>query len=326
MVVLGASAGAGVLWLQHHLTSNIKRVDDVFTGLPHRPDRPAGPAGHAVNILVLGTDRRSAVPTTGSEARAAEWLPGEQRSDTIMVVHIDADRRGVSVISIPRDSWVQVPGYGSAKINAAFSFAGPSLAVATVEELTGLRIDHLAVIDWAGFMDLTDAAGGVTVTVPRTVTDSARGITWTAGEHTLDGEKALAYVGERYGLPGGDLDRVRRQQSFLRLLMQDSLHTKMRKDPKMVYDFLDTVTRHLTVDSGWSTRDMARLAMSLRNLRSADIRYLTVPVAGLGWAGDQSIVRLDRRQDARLWGAVREDRVAGWLERHPEVETPAIVN
>jgi LCP family protein required for cell wall assembly len=324
--LLAAFAGAGLLWMQHHLAANVRRVDHVFTGLHDRPARPAGPAGHAVNILVLGTDRRSDVPTTGRDARAPEWLPGAQRSDTIMVVHIDGDRRGASVVSIPRDSWVQVPGYGSAKINAAFSFAGPSLAVATVEELTGLRIDHLAVIDWAGFEDLTDAIGGVTVTVPQTVTDSARGITWTEGKHRLDGRQALAYVGERYGLPGGDLDRARRQQSFLRTLMESSLHQEMLTDPRMLYDFLDTVTKHLTVDSGWSTRDMARLAMSLHHLRSADIRYLTAPVAGLGWAGDQSIVRLDRRANVRLWSAVRDDRTEEWLARHPGVETPPVVN
>ena len=325
-VLIGAAAGAGVLWLQHRLTGNIDRVDAVFTGLQHRPARPAGTAHRAVNILLLGTDRRSDVPTTGSDAQAPTWLPGQQRSDTIMVVHVDADRRGASVISIPRDSWVQVPGYGSAKINAAFSFAGPSLAVETVEQLTGLRIDHLAVVDWAGFADLTDAIGGVTVTVPQTVTDSARGITWTEGKHTLDGEQALAYVGERYGLPGGDLDRVRRQQNFLRLLMESSLHQEMQVDPKMLYDFLDTVTQHLTVDSGWSTDDMAKLALSMHGLRSADIRYLTAPVAGLGWAGDQSIVRLDHRGNARLWAAVRSDRVDPWVDRHPGVETPPVVN
>ena len=133
-------------------------------------------------------------------------------------------------------------------------------------------------------------------------------------------------MGQRYGLPGGDLDRVKRQQGFLRLLLQASLHTRMRKDPRMVYDFLDTVTQHLSVDSGWSTKDMAKLALSLKDLRSADIRYLTVPVAGLGWVGDQSIVRLATRADAGLWSAIRQDRVDAWLQRHPRVETPSTVN
>lgn len=317
---------AGAFWVQHRLTSHITRIDHVFSGLTRRPPVPTeGPAAHAVNILLLGTDRRSAVGTTGSEARAPEWIPGAQRSDTLMLVHIDGDRRGASVVSIPRDAWVPVRGHAMQKINAAFSYAGPSLAVQTVEDLTGVRIDHLAVVDWTGFEQLTDAAGGVTVTVPRTVTDSARGITWTAGVHTLDGRQALAYVRQRYGLPGGDLDRVRRQQSFLRSLMQASLHTQMRKDPAMVYDFLDTVTRHLSVDSDWSVDDMARLMISLRDLRSARIRYLTVPVAGLGREGDQSVVFLDWMRDAGLWRAVRQDRVEAWLDHHPTAETGDVV-
>ena len=327
VATLALLAGVGALYLEHRLSSNIGRIDGVFTGLDHRPGKPAsGPGAEAVNILLLGTDRRSSVATTGRDAGAPSWIPGEQRSDTIMVVHIDGDRRGASIISIPRDSWVRVPGYGGAKINAAFSYAGPDLAVSTVETLTGLHIDHLAVVDWDGFKALTDTVGGITVTVPNTVRDSARDITWTAGEHTLDGQQALNYVGQRYGLPGGDLDRVKRQQAFLRQLMQESLHQQMRKDPQMVYDFLDTVTQHMSVEAGWSTKDMASLAFSLRSLRTADIRYVTVPVAGLGWVGDQSIVRLQQRLGGGLWDAVRYDRVDAWLQRHPGFETPQTVN
>jgi LCP family protein required for cell wall assembly len=322
-----ALVGAGSLWyLQHRLSSHIDRIDGVFDGLHDRPPRPEGEAAGAVNILLLGTDRRAEVGTTGSEARAPSWVPGAQRSDTMMVLHIDADRRGATMISIPRDSWVAVPGYGMNKVNAAFSFAGPSLAVETVERLTGVRIDHLAVIDWAGFRALTDAVGGVEVTVPRTVHDSARGITWTAGEHLLDGEQALDYVGQRYGLPRGDLDRVARQQAFLRNLMQTSLHQEMRKDPRQLFGLLDTLTRYLSVDAGWSTSSMGRLALSLRNLRTVDIQYLTAPVERLGREGDQSVVYLDRGLNRSLWSAVREDRVARWTAYHPLDVTPPVVS
>jgi LCP family protein required for cell wall assembly len=327
--LLGLSAAGGILYLQYHLTHQIHRIDNVFEGLPEakRPQVPThGTARKAVNILVMGTDRRSEVATTGRDAGAPEWVPGEQRTDTLMLVHIDGDRRGASVISIPRDSWVTVPGHGYAKINAAFSYAGPSLAVQTVEELTGVRIDHLAVVDWAGFRDLTDAVGGVTVDVPRTVVDSAHGVTWTAGPHTLDGEQALMYVRQRYGLPRGDLDRVRRQQYFLRLLMEDSLHQDMRKNPKMVYDFLDTVTQHLSVDSDWSIGSMRSLVISLRNLQTHNIDYLTAPVWGLGDEDGQSVVYLDVTRGESMWAAVREDRVAGWVARHPGAEIPDSVS
>jgi LCP family protein required for cell wall assembly len=315
-------AGA-ILYLEHRLSGNVDRIPGVFDGLE---DRPSKPPGNALNVLVVGTDRRSDVPTTGTAARAESWIPGAQRSDTLMILHVDADRRGAALISIPRDTWVNVPGHGMNKINAAFSLSGPSLAVATVEALTGVRIDHLAVVDWSGFEALIDAVGGITVTVPDTVTDSARDVTWTAGPHRLDGEQALAYVGQRYGLPRGDLDRVARQQVVLRTLMQDALHQEMRKDPRMLYDFLDTVTRHLSIDSDWSTREMVELVASMRNFRSAGLIYLTMPVARFGTEGGQSVVYADRRPSRGLWGAVVADEVESWAASHQPRLTPAVVS
>lgn len=326
LLFLAALPLGAVFYVGWHLDHNLHRVPGVFDGLEHRPAKPAGVAGKAVNILLLGTDRRSDVPTTGTAAKAATWLPGAQRSDTMMIVHISGDRQAMWVTSIPRDSWVPIPGHGFAKINAALSYGGPSLAVETVEQLTGVRIDHLAVIDWDGFIALTDTVGGVDVDIPATVHDSARDITWTAGRQHLDGQQALDYVGERYGLPGGDLDRVARQQAFLRSLMQSSLHQEMRKDPRMLYGFLDTITQYITVDSDWSATAMAKLAASLRGLRSADIRYLTVPVAGLGREGDQSVVHLAAKRDQQLWQAVRDDRMEQWSDVHWAELTPDVVN
>lgn len=310
LFVLGLTALTPVIYL-HHQLGQIHRINGVFDHLENRPSRPTtGPAAEAMNILLLGTDRRSDVATTGADARSSAWVPGEQRSDTMMLVHVDADRRGITVVSLPRDSWVPVPGYGMAKINAAFSYGGPSLAVQTVEQLTDVRIDHVAVVDWDGFRDLTDAIGGVTVTVPRTVYDSARDITWTAGVHHLDGQQALYYVRQRYGLPGGDLDRVRRQQQVLGLLAQESLG--MRNNPRLVRDFVGLLVRHVSVDDQWSSNAMASLAWSLRHLGGGDVRYLTAPVSGLGWAGDQSVVWLDHAADDRLWRAMRQDRLDRW--------------
>ena len=324
--VLAAVPAGAILYLEHRLSENITRIPGVFDGLDNRPDKPTGPAGDALNVLVIGTDRRSDVPTTGSDARAAAWVPGAQRSDALMLLHIAADRRSAAMISIPRDTWVNVPGYGMHKINAAFSFAGPSLAIETVELLTNVRIDHLAVIDWSGFEALIDAAGGITVDVPATVTDSARDVTWTAGEHLLDGEQALDYVRQRHGLPLGDLDRVARQQVVLRTLMEDALHQEMRKDPRMLYDFLDTVSQHLSLDSGWSTKDLVELVISMRSFTTANLRYLTMPVAGFGTEGAQSVVYGARRQARGLWGAVIADEVEAWVSRHEGRLTPYTVS
>jgi LCP family protein required for cell wall assembly len=318
--------GGVALYLEHRLTGQVHRIDDVFTGLSDRPDRATGAARGAVNILLLGTDRRSDEPTTGRDARAAPWLPGAQRSDAIMVLHIDADRRGASVISVPRDAWVPIPGHGMGKINAAFSHGGPSLAVHTVEQLTGVRIDHLAVVDWDGFRHLTDQLGGVTLDIPRTVHDRYRDITWTAGRHRLNGDQALAYVGQRAGLPGGDFDRIHRQQYFLRTLLDETLTQELVRSPRKAYGILDVLTENLSIDSDWSVAEMRRLLLSLRHLRSAGIEYMTVPLAGTAMEGAQSVVHLDAERGRQMWRAVRSDAVTDWLVEHPDDGIPVLVS
>lgn len=318
--VIAATLAATLGWAESKIPE-VRHTEPAFAGLVDRPPRASGPAGDAVNILLLGTDRRSDVPTTGDGARAAAWVPGEQRTDTMMLVHVAADRRSAQVVSIPRDSWVTVPGYGGAKINAAYSLGGLPLAVETVEALTRVRVDHVAVVDWGGFEALVDLAGGVEVQVPETVTDSIRGITWQAGEHHLDGASALDYVGQRYGLPGGDLDRVRRQQEVLRTLAEDSLHAEMRSDPEQVATFLREVLEHVAVDETWSLAGILGFSASLRSLRTADVDFLTAPVSGLGWEGEQSVVHLDERRGRRLWTAIRRDESGGWADSSPGVAT-----
>lgn len=330
LALLAAAPLAAAWYLEHRLSSQLHRVPAVFASLPdeRRPDKPVAgsPGAKAVNILFIGTDRRSDVATTGSAAAAPDWVPGQQRSDTLMLVHIDGDRRSAGVVSIPRDSWVDIPGHGPGKINAAYSYSGPSLTVATVEQLTGVRIDHIAIADWDGFKDLTDAAGGVDIDVPETVHDPYNDVTWAAGRHHLDGEQALLYVRQRYGLPGGDFDRVKRQQAFLRSVIQASMQQEMRKNPKMLYDFLATVARHVTVDSDWSTTAMAKLVISMRDFRSANLEFLTAPTTGTGMVGDQSVVFLDKAAGQDLWSELRSDRIDEWSSIHWQELTGAVVN
>lgn len=329
MLVLAVGAYAALLYAQHRLDRQLDRVD-VFSGLTGRPTKPtSGPGADALNILVLGSDQRptdASVGSDGGTARSVAWVSGSQRSDTMMLLHVDADRAGGAVISIPRDAWVDVPGHGPAKINAAFSWGGPRLAVQTVEHLTGIRLDHVAWIGWDGFRDLTDTLGGVRVWVPRTVYDSARGVTWTRGPHHLDGASALTYVRQRHGLPGGDLDRIQRQQNFLRGLLDETRHSFRPSHPRTMYAILDAITRNLTVDRGFDTAELRGLVFDLTGMRSDDLDFLSAPVAGLGWEGAQSVVRLDRQECSTLWAAVREDRVRPWAEAHPETQTPAIVD
>ncbi len=309
---------AGGFYLQSRLSGQVTRIDGAFEGLENRPTKPksanAADGREPLNVLVMGTDRRSDVATTGSDAPDVAWLPGEQRTDVIMLLHVDADREGASLVSIPRDSWVDVPGYGQAKINAAFSWAGPSLAVETVERLIDVRVDHLAVIDWTGFAALTDSVGGVDVTVPETVEDTLNDVVWKEGRHHLDGEEALLYVRQRYGLPGGDFDRVRRQQAFVRALVLATSGTVSGKNPRAIYDVLDNITRNVSVDEEWSVGEMRSLLLDMRDLGPDELGLVTVPTTGTGYEGEQSVVYLDRPAGRALWKAVRADKVEAWLD------------
>lgn len=158
LVVAVVSASVGVYLVASNMLSSMRRIHDPFASIParQRPPVAAGPAGKDVTFLVGGVDTRSPVGTTGKQAQSR--LRG--RTDTLMLVHLIAGGRGAYVVSIPRDSWVPIPGYGDGKVNWAYYFGGPSLAVRTVEKLTHVRINHVAVVDWAGFRDLTDVLAG----------------------------------------------------------------------------------------------------------------------------------------------------------------------
>ena len=272
------------------------------------PDRP-GTADRppeeqtARTILILGQD----------------WHPEAQshgRSDAIIVIHVPEHRFSATVVSIPRDSWVDLPGHGEGKISSALVLGGPALAATAVEELTRTRIDHVMTIDGAGFAEVTDALGGVTVHVPETVHDSARDVTWTAGPHRLDGAGALDYVGQRYGLPNGDLDRVRRQQQFLRALMAGLAERNSPGDLLSVYRFVDAVSGAVELEDQHSLGELRELAVSLRHLEPSDVVYTTAPVAGLDSVDGQSVVRLDHARGDELWKAVREDWSRDWVEQN----------
>lgn len=310
------------------LNSQLGDVDRVDTG--SFLDRPDPDAGEAINILLLGSDAGEPQSedqrgtSIAEDTTAAEWPSGKYRSDTIMVVHVAADRKSVQIVSIPRDTLTMIYDDEGAptseqKINAAFSQYGPNGAIATVEALTGLDMAHLAIIDWEGFKDLSSAVGGVPVTIPASFTDPSQGISWEAGEQVLAGEEALAYVRTRYGLPRGDIDRIARQQNFMRSLMNEMLASGTTSNPVRLTRTLGAVTRNLTVDQNWSPGDMRALALALRGTRAEDVSFLTAPVAttedvvGLG-----NVVRLDEARSTELFEAVAGDSVAAYLMRYPE--------
>jgi LCP family protein required for cell wall assembly len=307
LVVVGAG-----YWALQHYTGRVQRIPHAFpTAVP-----PPSKTG-SLTFLLVGGDARSDLPTTGRDAKAPEWKPGAQRSDTMMLVHLPAGRKHAYVVSLPRDSWVPIPGHGSAKLNAAFSWGGPPLLIDTVQRLTKVKIDHLAVIDWSGFKKLTDAVGGVDVTVDKTVPRrNGPGGVWTAGRHHMDGDDALDYVRERYGLPDGDLDRTHRQQNFLRAVLSKMLSSGTLINPLRLKRTLDQVTSVVSVDDRLSDSALRDLVWDMRSLRTSDMVFMNAPVAGFDTKGRQSVVLLDAATASGLWEAMRNDTMGDFTATH----------
>ncbi len=313
LLLLGAAGGAW-LWVDHRI-GDIPRVD---LGLPSADNNGTngdqGAPGQAVNILMLGTDSRDQAAL--ERMVDSGWEPGAMRSDTIMILHVSADRDEASLVSIPRDTWTDVPGYGPNKINAAFSYGGPKLALETVRELTGIEIDHVAIVDWDGFKDITTAIGGVDVQVPENVTDSNGRIIWQRGTTHLEGEEALTYVRERNDLPNGDFDRVARQQNFLRAVMSKMLSSGSVTNPVRLVKTLNATVPHLTVDSSLDNGRVRDLAFSMRDLRTGDVTFATVPLDSYATrGGGQSVVLVDRPLVRDMFEAVDDDELQQFMKR-----------
>jgi LCP family protein required for cell wall assembly len=289
---------------------NIRRIPGVF---PAESNRPARAPGRAQNWLLVGSDRRADQATTGRDATRALWRYGAQRADTIMLVHLPADRDRAYLVSFPRDAWVPIQGHGDAKLNAAFSFGGPPLLITTIERLTGVRIDHFAILDFEGFRTMTDALGGVDVHVTRTVWAPAQKVLWPAGTHHLDGARALDFVRQRHNLPGGDLGRIKRQQAFLKALARRVVDRGTLTNPLKLNAFLEASTKAVSADESLTTSTLRSLALQFRSVRPGDIVFVTAPVAGMGTEGRQSVVYLDQAKGQPLYRALREDTVDVYL-------------
>jgi LCP family protein required for cell wall assembly len=325
IVLLLAAGGGGYLWYLNSLIGNIKRVG--VASLHPEPAKAGHQEEYPLNILLLGADHGAVGQSVADDLADGKWTPWKHLSDTIMLVHIPADRQSVQLVSIPRDTWTKIDGYpydnGHAKINAAFSYGGPSLAVKTVEQLTHITIDHVAIIDWVGFKDLTTALGGIRVYIPHTFYDDSQRITWKAGWQTLEGERALQYVRTRHGLANGDFDRIKRQQNFLRETMAQVLSHGTTRNPIQLAKVVKVITSNLTVDDTWDNGEIRSLAWSLRNVSAGDVQFLTAPLGRYDTTPDgQSIVRLAPKQSKALFAAVKHDHVKRYLKKYPDAKLP----
>ncbi len=311
VVVLSALVAAGGLLAVYALSINKTLSGNIHHGatLPPESSRPTDPeptsksANKPVNFVLMGSDSRD----PGNE--------GAGRSDTLMVLHLTADRRHAYIISFPRDMWVDIAGHGKAKINAAYAYGGTALTVQTLESMLGVRMNHLAVIDFEGFIKLTDDLGGVTIDNEHAFTSN--GTHFPKGKITVSGEKALWFVRERHQLPAGDFDRAKNQRKVVKAILDKALSASVIADPARFNAFIGGFARSVTVDDGLTGNEIRALAMSIR-MKGSGLVTLQAPVSGTGTSSDgQSIDIVDVPKLKELSQALRDDDMAGYVKKYP---------
>lgn len=297
----GYAAAVGITDQIHHIT--------VFQGLADRPMERGGQ-----NILLVGSDDRTGLSHSEKVKLHVGTADYGRHTDTIMIAHIADDGR-VAFVSIPRDSYVSIPAYTNAdgrttsashqKINAAYDIGGPQLIVRTVEEATGVRIDHYAEINFAGFVAMVDAVGGVEMTIPSPIHDEKAGLDLPAGTTNLSGPQALAYVRARYFDPTADLGRMKRQQAFIGALMQKATSPSVLMNPVKLMAFANAAASSLTVDEDMGRAQLWGLFESAQVGSANDVSFQTVPVAGeTNKAGVGSVVTWDPASSRQLFNTL----------------------
>jgi len=302
------------LWFLNRKIDDVPRFD---TDLG--PDRPPA-VGVGTNILLVGVDDGGDKDVREMVADG-EWQPGVFRSDAIMVVHISEDWSRAQVVSIPRDSYVPVDGYGRTKINASFSYGGPSLLGRTVEQYTGLRLDHVVVADFDGFSAITDVLGGVMVYIPPASANPQHS-TLQSGWHILDGTDTLAYVRQRHGLPRGDFDRVQRQQSVLRAMLNRAHRWQVMLNPVTATKVIQEITGKLAVDESLTTARLRELGWAARSIGDSSVNYATVPWIGTPMIDGASVVTLDHKGVRELFEAIGHDQFDTYVREYQLDQLP----
>lgn len=270
------------------------------------PGLPAGP----VNVLVIGSDiRGNAKEATKQAAKSGGRV--DHRADTLMLMHIPADRKKVYGISIMRDLWVDIPGYGGSKINASLEIGGTALVAKTVGNLLNTRIHHTVMVDFDTFRSIVDGLGGIEVNVsaPFTSTHDSKH-SFSQGVNRLNGQQALEFVRERYAFSDGDYQRVRNQQEFIRAVMAKLRSSGVLKDAGKTLAFITKVAPKLILDNGLDVMKLAGLAYAMRDIDPRSASFMTLPTAGTGVSGDgQSIVLPDYNGIAQVADALAKNRM-----------------
>jgi LCP family protein required for cell wall assembly len=290
---------AGTYWWKfHQFKSNLDRVD-----IASAQQNCGGSDSGGQNILVVGNDDRNDMTDAEVKALHTGRSGGSLNTDTMMIIHIPSDGSKATLVSLPRDSYVQIPHHGKAKLNSAYPdaytathgsldakrTAGANLLVCTVEHLTGVHIDHYAQVDLLGFYRISNAIGGVSVRMCAAVREKNSGIHLHKGVNVIKGRQALAFVRQRYGFPNGlgDLDRVKRQQYFLTAAFRKVVSAGTLLNPFKLQDLLTAVQSSLFVDSSF---DPLSLGRELENLTANNISGKTIPTDGFADTDVGSVV------------------------------------
>ncbi|MEV0265917.1 LCP family protein [Streptomyces sp. NPDC050617] len=296
------------------LDGGIDRVDP-FRGLSNRPG-----SGGGMNILLVGTDGRDKI-TPAEKARY--HLGGEpcHCTDTVMMVHLSADRDRASVVSLPRDSYTEIPEHTDPatgrrraahpqKLNAAYAEGGPGLTVRTVEHMTGVHLDHYLEVDFTSFMKTVDVLGGVQVCTPRPLKDDYSGLDLPAGTSNLNGGQALQYVRSRHLDGASDLGRMQRQQRFMASLIHQATSSGMLLNPMKLQDLASAMLGSVRADRGFGSTDILALGQAMKDFTPASSEFASVPLGDMNYSVPNvgSTVKWDEAKAQRLFQSLREDR------------------
>lgn len=296
LVLVCAVALAGYLVI-NHLASSVHRIPVTFPRLAAAAAPAAGTAP-AMTVLITGQE-----------------YPGQpDGSGMIMLMHINAGDKAGGVVSLPPGIVVSVPGHGRATLSAALADGGPSLLVRTVEQATGVQLQHYARIDFAQIPPVIDAVGGVNVSLPAQA--ASFGHTFTAGTNHLTGTTALYYARQ----PSlTEEQRVLRQENLVRAILDKIANDNLLTSPVSAYRVVSALTAALTVDSNFTNSGLESLASQLRRLGSGAWTFVTAPTQVSGSGQPQ----LSQAQSAPLWSAIRQDALAAYAARYPATVTPA---
>jgi LCP family protein required for cell wall assembly len=308
VLVLVGGGGAGYVYFK--LNGNIQGVDiNARLG----DDRPQNLDNGSMDILVLGSDSRS-----GANAQYGVD-EGGARSDTAMVVHVYEGHKSASVVSIPRDTLVDRPqcadengkavsGEKQAMFNTAYEVGGPACAVKTVEEMSGIRMDHYIEVDFTGFKTLIDELGGVKITTTQPINDSESHLDLPPGTHTLDGEQSLGLVRTRKSVgDGSDLGRIQLQQAFMKAFINQVKNVGVFTNPKKLLDIADAATKAITPDTELdSVNELMSFAGGLSGLGAQDVHMITMPVE-YDPANPNRVIPL-KTASQQVWTALGQDK------------------